>query len=56
MTNPDLTGDTYDIVHSPDDGGWYIQRWSDEATSQLYATREDAARAAKSDSVIDWTK
>ena len=41
------TKETFDLVHSPDDGGWYLQRWSDEATSQVFATREDAMIAAK---------
>ena len=41
------TDETFDLVNSPDDGGWYLQRWSDEAVSQTFATRDDAVIAAK---------
>ncbi len=27
----------YDIVFSPDDGGWYAQRHEDDATSNIYS-------------------
>jgi hypothetical protein len=28
-------GNTYDCVYSPDDGGYYLQRHSDDAVSQV---------------------
>lgn len=39
--------ETFDLVYSADDGGWYLQRWSDNAISQVFATRDDAIIAAK---------
>lgn len=39
--------ETFDLVHSPDDDGWYLQRWSDDAVSQIFATRDDAVMAAR---------
>ena len=52
--------ETFDLVDSPDDGGWYLQRWSDDAVSQTFATRDDAMIAAKAfveghTDCIEWT-
>ena len=38
-------GDKVDIVHSPDDGGWYAQRGDDNAVSPIYETREKLVEA-----------
>ena len=38
------------LVYSPDDGGWYWERWSDDATSVVYPS-EAAARSADP---IEW--
>ncbi len=33
-----------DICYSPDDGGWYGQRWSDDATTtKIHATPQECA-------------
>jgi hypothetical protein len=42
-----------EIIRSPDDGGWYWQRWSDGATSQIFPTEGDA-RQAKAESRLVW--
>ena len=56
---PGHPDETYDLTYSPDDGGWYLQRWSDDATSPTYATREDALIAARAEEKrpgsITWT-
>lgn len=38
-------GDMVDVVHSPDDGGYYAQRWDDDAVSPTYETREELLAA-----------
>lgn len=39
----------YDIVNSPDDGGWYAQRWSDNKISKVFLTRSDLLEALRVD-------
>ena len=34
-----------DLVNSPDDNGWYLQRYPDQATSQLFTTDLAACQA-----------
>lgn len=29
-----------DVVYSPDDGGWYAQRWSDDQTTPIYQDQD----------------
>ena len=39
MTKPTVwvhNNQTYDCVYSPDDGGYYVQRHEDDATSQIF--------------------
>jgi hypothetical protein len=43
----------YDVVHSPDDGGWYVQRWSDNKTSEIYPDKESAKEALYANK-IEW--
>jgi hypothetical protein len=47
-------GENYDLVYSPDDGGWYLQRWSDDKTSEVFVYQEDARNALELD-IIDWS-
>ena len=47
----DSRGQRYDLVYSPDDDGWYIQRHSDDATSDIYATETEARKAFQADEV-----
>ena len=37
----ELTGH-YDVVYSPDDGGWYAQLWWNEEISPIYSKQRDA--------------
>jgi hypothetical protein len=39
-----------DLIYSPDDGGWYLERWDTNATSIVYATADDALAA----NPIEW--
>jgi len=44
-----------DLVYSPDDGGWYLQSHSDDATSQIFDTESAARKAFESSlSSIVW--
>ena len=43
----DNKGVKYDLVYSPDDGGWYFQRHSDDLTSSVYSTEEEAREAMR---------
>lgn len=54
--NPDtiILNDTYDIVPSPDDGGWYIQRFPDHATSQIFESKAKALAALREPGTIWW--
>lgn len=38
-------GVKYDLVYSADDNGWYFQRHTDDATSEIYATDAEALKA-----------
>ncbi len=41
-------GFDFDLVYSPDDGGYYWQRWADNETSEILADRESAMRNLRS--------
>jgi hypothetical protein len=49
----------YDLVFSPDDGGWYWQRASDFMVSQLFKSNADAIVNMKleinSPGIIEWS-
>lgn len=45
-TYPEFAGH-YDLVYSPDDGGWYILMLETDRTSPTYATAEKAHAWAK---------
>ncbi len=34
--------DTTDLCHAPDEGGWYLRRFPDHKTSQLFPSRQAA--------------
>jgi hypothetical protein len=36
---------TYDLVYSPDDGGWYLECWDSGHFSQTFDTKTDALNA-----------
>lgn len=38
----DLAGETFDLVYSPDDGGYYWQCHRTESVSQVFKTEDDA--------------
>lgn len=49
----------YHLVYSPDDNGWYWERFDDWATSQLFETNAEAintmqAELAFKNNLIDW--
>ena len=48
-----IVNDTYDVQFSPDDGGWYVQRFPDHACSIVYSTKGAALRAIR-DEAITW--
>ena len=42
-----------DLVYSPDDGGWYLQKFDPDRVSIIYETSSDALKAyAKNE--IEW--
>ena len=43
---------TLDLVYSPDDEGWYFNDHDEDACSILYATKAEALRALKADSIV----
>jgi len=45
----------YDLYHSPDDGGWYLQRFPKQDTSQIFSTREEALKAWRNPDTIEWS-
>jgi hypothetical protein len=38
---------SFDIVYSPDDGGWYAEEYTSDRTTAVYATRREALDAAR---------
>ena len=44
----------HDLIWSPDDGAFYLQRFPDQVTSQLFETAEDAIYAFDNQR-IDWS-
>ena len=46
-------GDGMELIYSPDERGWYWQRFSDWKTTQLFATKELAIRA-RDDKILEW--
>ena len=48
------SGTRIDVVHSPDDGGYYGQRWSDDAVTDVYANRCDL-EAALAKGTVNWS-
>ena len=44
---------THDLVHSPDDGGWYLVEHPSWRHSIIYPT-EESARAALRESKVEW--
>ena len=44
-----------ELIYSPYDNGWYWQRHSDWATSQVFATKREAQQAARH-KLLEWTK
>ena len=60
MTNSTIKMKNIDLIYSPDDDdevgrGWYFQRMDDWATSQLFASSEEA-EAAMANNEIEWDK
>jgi hypothetical protein len=47
-------GEKFDLVYSPDDGGYYFQRWSDDATSDRIFDSQETAIAAMKAGRIAW--
>jgi hypothetical protein len=51
LTLSDSKGRSVHLVHSPDDEGWYLERYSPEHDieeySPVYATREEAITSLK---------
>jgi hypothetical protein len=44
--------DDVDITYSPDDGGYYLHRYSDDKTSPIFFTEDAALDAYKTGQVI----
>jgi hypothetical protein len=42
----------YDIVYSPDDGGYYLQRHIDDATSVVYKDKDKLLNDLHKDNII----
>jgi hypothetical protein len=42
------------LIYSPDESGWYWQRYSDWATSQLFRTQREA-KEAQEDGLLEWS-
>lgn len=49
----EILNDEYDLVYSPDDGGWYIQRFPDHVCSVIYDTRNEALEALRR-GIVRW--
>jgi hypothetical protein len=47
------SGERIDLVESPDDGGWYGLRHSDDAVTQTHPTKA-ALEAALKDNAVRW--
>jgi hypothetical protein len=60
MCNPEILDKGVDLCYSPDDGGFYLQKYAcglDHLTSQIFATRElalQAYRNGKGIAAIKW--
>ena len=47
-----LETDTMELIYSPDDNGYYWQRFSDWKISQIFFTENDAIRAKQTKQLI----
>ena len=56
QTLPDgviIYGKELDLVYSPDEHGWYWQKFPKQTTSRLYASKQEALKA-RADNKIEW--
>ena len=54
MRKTTILNDTFDVCYSPDDEGWYLQRFPDHNTSQIFPTRGEAVEALRTPEAIEW--
>ena len=55
MLGTEILSREFSLIYSPDDGGYYIERHSDDKTSQVFKTREQALKALKNNK-IKWSE